>query len=103
MAGRPKRKRVLTELEKRGGEDYLKQYLLSGGTILKLAKELDIGRGYLHQFATKHDTYGKAIEAVREDLADAHAEMGNEVMRGLRQERKNERMNADPGSKRGRD
>ena len=35
MAGRPKRKRVLTELEKRGGEDYLKQYLLSGGTILK--------------------------------------------------------------------
>ena len=30
---------------------------------------------------------------------DAHAEMGNEVMRRLRQERKNERMNADPGSK----
>ena len=42
MAGRPKRKRVLVELEKRGGEDYLKQYLLSGGTILKLAKDLDL-------------------------------------------------------------
>ena len=99
MAGRPKRKRVLTELDKRGGEDYLKQYLLSGGTILKLAKDLDIDRGYLHQLLTKHETYGKAIEAVREDAADAHAEMGNEVMRRLREERKNERNNADPGSK----
>ena len=28
----------------------------------------------------------RLIEAVREDAADAHAEMGNEVMRRLRQE-----------------
>jgi hypothetical protein len=99
MAGRPKKRKALAEIDKRGGEDYLKQYLLSGGTILKLARELDLDRGYLHQLLTKHETFGRAIEAVREDAADAHAEMGNEVMRRLREERKNERNNADPGSK----
>jgi len=99
MAGRPKRRRILTEIENRGGTEYLKDYLLSGGTILRLAKELECGRGYLYRCIAGHEEYNQAIEAVREDAADAHAEMGTEVMRRLREDRKNERLNADPGSK----
>lgn len=99
MAGRPKRRRIIAEIEKRGSADYLKDYLLSGGTILRLAKELDCDRGYLHRLLTSHEEFNTAIEAVREQAADAHAELGGEVMRRLREDRKNERLNADPGSK----
>ena len=33
MAGRPKRKAAFAEIEKRGGAEYLQDFLLSGGTV----------------------------------------------------------------------
>ncbi len=99
MAGRPLKRKVLEELEKRGGKQYFQEYILSGGTLSKLAKDLDISRGYLYTLLTKHDVYSKALEEVREDAADAHAEAGFDIMKRLRSDRRLEREQADPGSK----
>ena len=99
MAGRPMKRKVLAELEQRGGKQYFQEYILSGGTLSKLAKDLDISRGYLYTLLTKHEVYSKALDEVREDAADAHAEAGFEIMKRLRSDRKLEREQADPGSK----
>tara|TARA_B100000963_G_C22637451_1_gene678376 strand:+ start:5782 stop:6285 length:504 start_codon:yes stop_codon:yes gene_type:complete len=99
MAGRPLKRKVLQELEKRGGKQYFQEYILSGGTLSKLAKDLDISRGYLYTLLTKHDVYSKALDEVREDAADAHAEAGFDIMKRLRSDRKLEREQADPGSR----
>ena len=45
MAGRPMKRKVLAELEQRGGKQYFQEYILSGGTLSKLAKDLDISTG----------------------------------------------------------
>ena len=99
MAGRPKRKAALAAIEKRGGVEYLTEYLLSGGTITRLAGELDLNRGYLHRLLKDHPELSVALEAAREHAADAHAEAGFEIMRRLRTERKEERANAAEGTR----
>lgn len=99
MAGQPKKRAALAAIEKNGGVEYLTEFLLSGGTITQLAKELNLNRGYLHRILQKHPDYSVALEQAREEAADAHAEMGFEIMRKLRKERKEERANAGPGSK----
>jgi hypothetical protein len=99
MAGQPKKRAALAAIEKSGGVQYLTEFLLSGGTITQLAKELNLNRGYLHRILQKHPEYSEALEQAREEAADAHAEMGFEIMRNLRNERKEERANAGPGSK----
>ena len=99
MAGQPKKRAALAAIEKNGGVQYLTEFLLSGGTITQLAKELNLNRGYLHRILQKHPEYYDALEQVREEAADAHAEMGFEIMRKLRNERKDERASAGPGSK----
>lgn len=99
MAGQPKKRAALAAIEQKGGVEYLTEFLLSGGTITQLAKELNLNRGYLHRILQKHPDYSAALEQAREEAADAHAEMGFEIMRKLRKERKEERANAGPGSK----
>jgi len=99
MAGRPKRKAALATIESNGGVQYLTEFLLSGGTITQLAVELKLDRGYLHRILKDHPEYSAALEAARMEAADAHAEAGFEIMRRLRNERKEERANAGPGSK----
>ncbi len=99
MPGRPKRRAAIAKVEALGGATYLEEYLLSGGTITGLARELDLDRGFLQRLVNNHDDYKRAMEAAREQGADAHAEAGFEIMRRLREERKAERKNADPNSK----
>ena len=99
MAGQPKKRAALAAIEQKGGVEYLTEFLLSGGTITQLAGELNLNRGYLHRILQKHPDYSVALEQAREEAADAHAEMGFEIMRKLRKERKEERANAGPGSK----
>ena len=99
MAGRPKRRQALEKIETRGGADYLQDFLMSGGTISSLAKELDLNRGYLHRLLINHDVYSKAIEAIREKAADAHAEMGFQIFENLSKERQMERDLAEEGSR----
>ena len=99
MAGRPKRRQALEKIETRGGVDYLQDFLMTGGTISTLAKDLDLNRGYLHRLLINHDEYSQAIEAVREKAADAHAEMGFQIFEDLAQERQRERDQAEEGSR----
>jgi AraC-like DNA-binding protein len=99
MAGRPKRKAALDAIEKRGGVDYLTEYLLSGGTVTQLAGELGLHRGYLHRLLKESSELSSALEAAREDAAEAHAEAGFEIMRRLRAERKVERETAKAGTR----
>lgn len=99
MAGRPKRRQALEKIETRGGAEYLQDFLMSGGTISSLAKELDLNRGYLHRLLINHAEYSKAIEEVREKAADSHAEMGFQIFENLAKERQLERDQAEEGSR----
>ncbi len=99
MAGRPKRKAALATIERRGGVEYLTDYLVSGGTVTQLAADLGLHRGYLHRLLKEHPELSKALEQARLDAADAHAEAGFEIMRRLRKDRKEERERAEPGSR----
>ena len=99
MAGRPKRKAALAEIDSRGGVEYLTDFLVSGGTVTQLAGELGLHRGYLHRILKDHPELSKALEQARIDAADAHAEAGFEIMRRLREERKQERANAPEGTR----
>ena len=99
MAGRPKRRQALEKIETRGGVDYLQDFLMSGGTISSLAKDLDLNRGYLHRLLINHEEYSKAIEEIREKAADAHAEKGFQIFEDLAQERQRERDQAEEGSR----
>ena len=45
MAGKPKFKQAIAELDKRGGVETLQQELLAGKTIPMIAKELGLDRG----------------------------------------------------------
>ena len=45
MAGKPKFKQAIAELDKRGGVEVLQQELLAGKTIPMIAKELGLDRG----------------------------------------------------------
>ena len=74
MPGRPKRRAAIAKVEARGGATFLEEYLLSGGTITGLARELDLDRGFLQRLVNNHDDYKRAMEAAREQGADAHAE-----------------------------
>ena len=49
MPGRPKRRAAIAKVEARGGATFLEEYLLSGGTITGLARELDLDRGFLQR------------------------------------------------------
>ena len=95
MPGRPKRRAAIAKVEARGGATF-EEYLLSGGTITGLARELDLDRGFLQRLVNNHDDYKRAMEAAREQGADAHAEAGFEIMRRLREERKAERSQCRP-------
>jgi len=99
MAGKPKRRAALATIESNGGTQYLTEFLLSGGTITQLAVELNLDRGYLHRILKDHPEYSAALEAARMEAADAHAEAGFEIMRRLRNERKDERDTAKEGSR----
>jgi len=99
MPGAPKKRKIFATLDERGGGEYLKEFLLSGGTLAALAKELDISRGFLHNVITKHEHYGKVVDQVRAEAADAHAEAGFAIIQELASKRKKEREEAEPGSK----
>jgi hypothetical protein len=99
MAGRPKRKAALATIERRGGVEYLTDFLVAGGTVTQLAHDLGLHRGYLHRLLKEHPELSKALETARAEAADAHAEAGFEIMRRLRADRKEEREKAAPGTR----
>jgi hypothetical protein len=91
MAGSPKKRAMLIELQKRavamfgqhddGREptplEYACGYIASGGTLLKLAEELGVSRNLLDDTLRNLDpSAGDKLAHARKLSADAHAELG---------------------------
>lgn len=83
MAGKALRRRLLAEIEQRGGPDYVREYIAGGGTILDLANELGCSRTYLSRHLNAHDLYRPVIEEARREQADALAEEALQIADGL--------------------
>lgn len=83
MAGRALKKRLLAEIEDRGGPEYIREYIATGGTILDLANELDCSRTYLSRHLNAHEAYAPVIAEARREQADALAEEALQIADGL--------------------
>jgi len=83
MAGKALRKRLLAEIDDRGGPEYVREYIASGGTILDLANELDCSRTYLSRHLNAHEDYAPVIAEARREHADALAEEALQIADGM--------------------
>jgi hypothetical protein len=85
MAGKPLAKKTLAELSRRGGAEYLREWLLEGKSLRDLAADLDVSWGYFYNLLLKNEDYTRAIDAARKDAADVHFEAGFEAISDLSQ------------------
>lgn len=99
MAGRPLRKSVLQELSARGGPEYVQEQLLEGRTYGEIAASLkaDVSDGYFRKMMSREAEYAKAIDAVREQVADALIDAGTQDIAQLKKRRELELKRADAG------
>ena len=94
MAGRPLAKKTLAELQRRGGAEYLEEWLLEGKSLRRLAAELDISEGYFRKLIIRTDDLAKAVDAARRAAADAHFDAAFEAIQDLSDRRQREIMEA---------
>ena len=87
MAGKPKLKKALSELDRRGGVEALQKELLAGKTIPMIAKELNLDRGYFRRNVMKDEKYGNAIREIEHLVADAHADAAFDMLNDIRERR----------------
>ena len=87
MAGKPKLKKALSELDRRGGVEALQKELLAGKTIPMIAKELNLDRGYFRRNLMKDEKYGNAIREIEHQVADAHADAAFDMLNDIRERR----------------
>ena len=87
MAGKPKLKQALAELDRRGGVEALQKELLAGKTIPMIAKELNLDRGYFRRNLMKDEKYGNAVREIEHLVADAHADAAFDMLNDIRERR----------------
>ena len=87
MAGKPKLKKALSELDRRGGVEALQKELLAGKTIPMIAKELNLDRGYFRRNLMKDEKYGNAVREIEHLVADAHADAAFDMLNDIRERR----------------
>ena len=83
MAGKALKKRLLAEIEERGGPEYVREYIATGGTILDLANELGCSRTYLSRHLNAQEAYRPMIDEARREHADTLAEEALQIADGL--------------------
>lgn len=83
MAGKALKKRLLAEIEDRGGPEYVREYIATGGTILDLANELGCSRTYLSRHLNAHEAYKPMIDEARREQADTLAEEALQIADNL--------------------
>lgn len=83
MAGRALRKRILKDVEEKGGADYLHERIASGTTVAALGKEYGASRAYISRTLNAVPEYKTALEGAREEAADAIVEQGLEMVDSL--------------------
>ena len=83
MAGRALRKRILADIAKQGGADYLFDQLASGKTLTKLAAGYECSREYLSKSIHAIPEYASAVTKARQSAADALVEEGLDMVDSL--------------------
>jgi hypothetical protein len=76
MAGKALRKRILEDIKKRGGADYISEQIGSGLTMAKLAAQYECSREYFSRSLNEIPEYAAAIADARRSSADALVEEG---------------------------
>ena len=83
MAGKALRKRILAEVAKNGGAEYIFDRLSSGTTVTTMAKEFECSREYLRNSLHTVPEYKAAMENAKLTAADALVEQGLEMVDAL--------------------
>ena len=94
MAGRSLQKERYAEIERRGGADFLREWILDGKSIRELAKDMGLNNGVLRNLILKKPELTAAIDSARRDAADAHFEAAFELIAEVSERRKREIMEA---------
>ena len=76
MAGKPLRKKILTDVAQRGGAEYLFEELASGKTMTKLAENYGCSREYFSKTIHSMPEYAAVIGKAKSAAADALVEEG---------------------------
>jgi len=76
MAGKPLRKKILTEIAQSGGAEYLYEELASGKTMTKLAEGYGCSREYFSKTIHSMPEYSAVIGKAKSAAADALVEEG---------------------------
>jgi len=76
MAGRRLRKRILEDIHKRGGSDYLYNEIASGKTMTQFAADYECNRQYFSTSINSIPEYAAVLGKARADAADALVEEG---------------------------
>jgi predicted transcriptional regulator len=99
MAGKPLAKKRRAEIERRGGGEYLREWILSGKSLRELAIDMDVPRGALRNMITKDPELSAAIDGARRDAADAHFDATFEAISEVGERRQREIMEALNGDR----
>lgn len=83
MAGKALQKRILSDVTKQGGAEYLFEYFSSGGTMAQLASHYECSRGYVSRSLNSVPEYSAVINKARQEAADALVEQGLEMVDAL--------------------
>ena len=83
MAGKALRKKLLAEIDTRGGPEWLQDYIAEGGKISDLATELGCSRSYLSRHLNAHPDYKAVIVEARSEYADKLADEALDIADGM--------------------
>lgn len=83
MAGKALRKKLLAEIDGRGGPEWLQDYIAEGGKISDLATELGCSRSYLSRHLNAHPDYKAVILEARSEYADRLADEALDIADGM--------------------
>jgi AraC-like DNA-binding protein len=76
VAGKALRKRILSDVERQGGADWLYDQIASGVTVAQLARDYGCSRSYLSRALNANEEYRKILQDARVEAADALVEEG---------------------------
>ena len=76
MAGKALRRRILEDVKKKGGAEYLAEQIGSGMTMTQLAAQYECSREYFSRSVRDVPEYNAAITEARRNSADALVEEG---------------------------